>query len=213
MQFLSQTGLLALSFISVFIWQQTPASEYTIQALAVLIVFYILLTFTRKKGLNPLTNVEGSGLWSIFILNSIIFLFIFATGALNSPLFFLLYFLAFGVSFVYNPATVFVFAIGTVLLFLPTALEGDTMGNLIRVGSLGIIAPLAYFFGREFRQEEKQEDKINSYTEATKDSADKIAKDVHEVLEDGKEKMESKDVEKLNDILEETEVLREESKD
>lgn len=87
------------------------------------------------------------------------------------------------------------------------------MENLIRIGSLFLISPLAFFFGKEYSREEKQDDDIKKLKERTKSSADTISEDVEEILESKKNNLGSKDVEKLNEILEETDDLREESKE
>lgn len=211
MKLIKQSVLLILSFGAVYIWQQTPASQYTIPVLGFLIFLYLLLS-ARKKGSGLLT-LGGEGPWGVLILNTIILLLIFATGVLDSNLFFLLYFLGFGVSFVFEPGTVFVFILLSFALFLPEALKTETMENLIKIGSLLLISPLAFFFGKEFRREEKQEEKLIELKERSKDAADTISSDVEEVLQDEKDVLKSKDVEKLNEILEETEDLRAESKE
>lgn len=61
----------------------------------------------------------GEGPWGIFLLNTVIFLLIFSTGSIDSGLFFLLYFLGFGIAFVFEPAVTFIFIVGTVFIFLP----------------------------------------------------------------------------------------------
>lgn len=154
MKFLQQSSLLTLSFLFVFLWQQASLSQFTIQILGLFIFLFLVLSAFRKK----------SG-WSFFFLTSIVLLMIFATGALNSNFFFLLYFLCFGIAFVFEPVTVFIFLIGTILLFLPGAPRDDIMGNFIKLGSLVLISPLAFFFGREFRREEKQEQIISDMQE------------------------------------------------
>ncbi|MBI2622510.1 MAG: hypothetical protein HYW64_00210 [Candidatus Levybacteria bacterium] len=191
MLFLRQSLLLLLSFVFVFVWQKTPLSDYTIQALGFLIFLFLLLS-ARRKEFN-LANV----------ISKIILLFIFSTGGLSSPLFFLLYFLGFGIAFVFEPATVFIFILGAILVFLAEALTGDIMGNFLRLGSLALISPLAFFFGREYRKGEKQAEQIEKTSQA-------IKKDVAGVLENEKQAIKSEDVEKLNDILEETEKLKKE---
>lgn len=205
MKFILQSFFIILSFIFIFIWQNTSLSEYTIPALGFLI-FLFLLTSVKKKGLPKNESLL------IFVLNTVIFLLIFSTGGFSSSLFFILYFLAFGIAFVFEPETVFVFILGTILVFLSFALKDNVLENLIRLGSLVIISPLAYFFGREYRHEEKQQANIEAMQERAKDAADTISKDVEEILEEEKQSLKGKDVEKLNEILEETEDLRQESK-
>lgn len=147
--------LLACSFTLIFIWQSTPLQNYAIPFLGFLIFVFLILSI-EKKGFNPhrLLGEEGTG--AVFILNTLVFLLIFSTGALSSTLFFLLYFLGFSIAFVFTPTIVFVFIIGTIAVFLPEAIKGDVLGNFLKIGSLFIVFPLAYFFGREFRKEEKK---------------------------------------------------------
>ena len=210
MKLLIQAIVLILSFVLVFIWQQTILSGFTIQALGVLVLLYIILS-ARKKGQGIMT-LGGDGPWGIFILNTLILLLIFATGSISSPIFFLLYFLGFGIAFVFEPPAIFVFIIGALLIFLPDTLSGDVTGNFLRVGSLLLISPLAYFFGREYRRSDKDENDMEALQERTKEAADTISQDLEEVIKEEKENLKEKDIEKLNEILEETEDLRMESK-
>jgi hypothetical protein len=210
MKLVLQALVLIISFVIVFIWEQTPLSGYTVQILAVLVVLYLIIS-ARKKGAGFLT-MGGDGPWGILILNTIVLLLIFATGSISSGLFFLLYFLGFGIAFVFEPPAIFVFIVGAVLVFLPDALKGDTIGNFLKIGSLLLISPLAYFFGREYRKSDKEEGDIESLEERTKEAADTISEDVEELVKNEKEDLKQEDMEKLNEILEETDDLREESK-
>ncbi len=211
MKFFSQSLILILSFVIIFVWQQTPLSSYTVPILGLLIFVYLLLS-ARKRGKGFLT-MGGEGPWGIFILNTLIFLLIFSTNGLYSPIFFLLYFLAFGIAFVFEPLSVFIFILGAILVFMPQALTDDVTGNMLRLGSLVLISPLAFFFGNEYKKTEQNEAKIEAMEERIKEAADIIAEDVDEILEDEKDALKDKDIEKLNEILEETEDLREETKE
>lgn len=144
MQTASKMALLALSFGFVFLWQATPLSLYTIQTLIALIAIYFILSFRRKKGI---ISFEVYNPFSIFIINTILVLLVFATGGFSSPIFFLLYFLGFGVSFSLKPPIVFVFILGIILLFLPLALKDDVARNLLMLGSLIGVSTIAVFFG------------------------------------------------------------------
>jgi hypothetical protein len=211
MKFFSQSLILVLSFVIVYIWTQSPLATYTIPLLGFLIFIYLLLS-ARKKGKSFLT-MGGDGPWGIFVLNTLIFLLIFSTDGLYSPIFFLLYFLGFGIAFVFEPSAVFIFILGAILVFLPQGLRDDVSGNMLRLGSLILISPLAFFFGNEYRKTDKQTAEIESMEERAKEAADTIAEDVEEVIEDEKQVLKEKDVEKLNEILEETEDLRQEAKE
>ena len=211
MKLLWQSLTLVFSFIIVFVWQNSPLKDFTVQMLGLLIALYLIIS-AKGRGKAFLT-LGGGGYYGIFILNTLIFLLIFATGGLNSNLFFVLYFLAFGIAFIFDPLTVLVFIVGTVLIFFPETRALDLTQSLLKLGSLVLISPLAYFFGREYRKRDTQDEKINAIKERTADAADNISEDVEEVLEDEKTNLRQKDVEKLNEVLEETEDLREESKE
>lgn len=208
MKLLRHGLVLLLSFGIVFLWEQTGADAYTIQAVAALVVVYLLVSFIRRKKHQ---EADFGGATDIFILNTAIFLLIYTTGNIYSPLYFLLYFLGFGITFIFEPATVFLFTIGAVLVFLPEALKNGAIESFIRIGSLLLIAPLAFFFGQEYRDRDKQEEVIEEITEREKDAADTISKDVEEVMK--KEDLTPESVEKLDEILEESEDLRSESKE
>ncbi len=201
---------LLASFLFIFIWEQTLLADFTIQLLGVLVFLYLLLTIIRRKK-KQINNFGGMS--DIFLLNTALFLLISLTGNLYSPLFFLLYFLGFGITFIFEPAAVFIFTIGAVCIFLPEILKNLALESFLRIGSLVLIAPLAFFFGASYKDRDKEEAQVDALQERTKDAADTIAKDVETVIKDGKDKLGTKDVEKLNEILEESEQLREESKE
>jgi len=209
MKLVIQSFVLILSFLAIYIWQQTVLTAYTIPALGFLIFIYLFLS-ARKKGRAFLEL--GNSPWAIFALNTVIFLLIFSTEGLSSPIFFLLYFLGFGIAFVFEPMAIFVFVVGTVLIFLPDALKNDVTTNLLKIGSLVLISPLAYFFGNEFRRNDDEEAQIEALEERSREAADTIAQDVKTVIEEEKENLSAKATDKLNEILEETEDLREEAK-
>jgi len=210
MKLMRQFLVLGFSFLFVFIWQNTALSNYAIPLIGLLVFIYIMLS-VRKKGEGFFT-MGGDGGTGIFILNTVILLLIFSTGGIDSNLFFILYFLIFGIAFVFEPVTVFVFIVCVVLVFLPAALKDDVLGNFIKLFALGLISPLAFFFGMEYRKREQEEEKTVAIEERTKEAADTIAKDVEEVIKDEKGSFKHEDVERLNDILEETEELREETR-
>ncbi len=210
MNVLSQSLIIALSFLVVYLWEQTPLANYTVPFLGFLVFIYLLLS-ARKKG-KAFLSMGGDGPWGIFILNSLIFLLVFSTDGIYSPIFFLLYFLGFGIAFIFNPAVVFVFVLGAILVFIPQALKDDVYGNMLRLGSLVLISPLAFFFGKEYRKTDQQKTEIEAMEERAKEAADTISEDVEEILEEEKQALKGKDIEKLNEILEETEDLRQESK-
>lgn len=210
MKILAHSLLLLVSFTIAFVWSISPLESYTVQALAALVLAYFVISYFRRKR-NPKAERFSSGS-DIFILNTAIILLITITGNLYSPLFFLLYFLGFGITFIFEPVTVFIFAIGVMLVFMPEALKNGSIESYIRIGSVALISPLAYFFGSEYKDRDEEEAEIESMKDRSKEAADTISNDIQKVLDDEKKELPEKDVEKLNEVLEETEELREESK-
>lgn len=210
MKLLLQDLVLITSFILIFIWQLADLTEFTTPFLGGLIAIYLIIS-ARKKGKGFL-NMGGEGPYGIFILNTLIFLLIFSTGSIDSPIFFLLYFLAFGIAFIFEPAVIFVFVLGTLLVFLPEALTQNATDNLLKLGSVVLLSPLAFFFGKEYRRNLAQESEVEDLKERTREAADIISKDVEEIIKGEKGNLKEKDIAKLNEVLEETEDLREESK-
>lgn len=200
--------VLIASFAIVFIWEQTPLADYTIQGLALLVIFYLLISFIRKKRNPQAQNFSGSS--DIFILTTAILLLVSVTGNLYSPLFFLVYFLGFGITFIFEPASVFLYTVGAILIFLPEALKNGSLESFLRLGSIVLISPLAYFFGREYQDRETEEAEMEAMTEREKDAADTISQDVEGVLKNEQSNLKQEDVDKLNEILEEADDLRSE---
>lgn len=207
MKYVKQALLLSLPFIFVGIWQQTALSQYTIQTIAGLVLLYLLLSL-RKRGQKQTLFFSDS--FDMFILTAIILLLVLATGNFSSSLFFLLYFLSFGVAFVLEPINAFVYVVyaSSMLIALGYVGINDITGNIIKLGSLYLIAPLAFFFGRELRQEDKEEEEIESLEDIIGESVKTIAENTESIIKEEKE-INQRSIEKLDNILEETEVLRE----
>lgn len=210
-RFLWQSFILVLSFVFILSWELSPAADYTV-ALLGLFVFILLIIMMRKKGFNPFESI-GQNSWSVFFLNALVFLLVFSTGGLsNSPLFFLLYFLGFSISFIFEPATVFVYIVGAIAVLMPDILRGDVFGNAIKASSLLLIGPLPFLFGLGMKKEEEEAVELESLEEETHEKAATIEKEIVEVLEEEKGKLSEKAEGKLKKALKESETLREETK-
>lgn len=206
MKFYKDALIMLSSFIVVFIWQNSQLAEYTIPFVGFLVFLFLLISFKRKQNLNL------GGPVNFFILNTILLLFIFSTGGITSNLFFLIYFLLFAAAFIMDPRSVFIIPIGLIIIFWSQIFQGDVTANIIKMASISILSPLAYFFGIQFKKNDKASDEILKTKERAIASADEISSDVKEVIESGKSKLNPREINKLNEILEETKDLREEKK-
>jgi len=103
--------------------------------------------------------------------------------------------------------------LGTIFVFAPELFKTDALPNILKIGSLVLISPLAFFFGREYRVNDEKEEELEALEERSKDAADTISQDIERVIKDEKANLKEEDLQKLNEVLEETEDLRAESKE
>src|SRR5579859_320049 len=204
MRYLTNFLILICSFLSILL-EEHYLSDYRTQIIGLLILSYFAITFLRRKyQKNTALSVEGfSSQSDIFIISTIILLLIIQTGSLYSPVFFLVYFLCFGITFVFEPISVFVFALGVLIIFFPQALTNHALENFIKIGSIFLIAPLAFFFGKEYKERVRLSQKV----EKTKEEAANISNEIEKVIENEKNlKQDTK--EKLSDALSRTKKLK-----
>ena len=152
--------------------------------------------------------LKTNGLADIFILNTVVLLLILITGALSSPLYFLIYFLAFGITFIFEPATVFVFTLGAIAIFLPEALKNDSFESFIKIGSIALVSPLGYFFGQGYKDREKIEKEKKNTSSTVEAIAETISEETQDVLQAENSSLSKKSKSNLKDILNESESLK-----
>jgi hypothetical protein len=114
---------------------------------------------------------------------------------------------------VFDPRLIFLFVGGIIFVLFPEAVKGDTLANMLKLGSFILISPLAYFFGTQYKKSEEQQDEVAKVKERAKEAADNIAQEVGGIIKDKKDDLGHEDLNRLNDILEETEDLRQETKE
>lgn len=148
MKLISQSFLLTGSFAFIFVWQNTFLSQYTLWLFIFLSVIYTIISL--KKRSFDLINTFKNELLGLLIINTFVILAVLMSGNFSSPLFFLLYFLFFGIASAYESSVIFVFTAGIVMLMLPYTLKEDVTRNLLMLGSLIAMSPLAFFFSQKF---------------------------------------------------------------
>lgn len=203
MKLLKQSLVIVLSIASVYAIVHTQLSSYIAQILGLLIIASVIYIVGKKRAKREEELFVGSYI-EFFTINVGILLIIFLSEGFHSNLFFLVYFLLFGMTFMFEPPTVFVFMLGLIILFIEQALGGDVFSNLIRLGSLILLTPIAYFFGREFKRREKLEEEIE-------DKADQIIDKAEKILEKESEKMDEEDVEAIDEIASNAKDLKDEA--
>lgn len=200
MSLTKQSLYIAGSFLAIIIWQILPLDGLTTPAIGVLVLIYLILIKRGNKNESAEKSLGGMNPLSLSILISLILLLITVTGSINSSLYFLLYFVPFAITFVLLPQTTFIFLAGCILLFFGSAVETNVTENIIKLGSLILITPLAYYFGREYRL-------VEEHGEHDLELANIISQEAANILKDQSAIMPTKDKQQLVDIINQTEEL------
>lgn len=149
-KFLLHTILLILAVSGVFFWLGNPVLEpNTLQLVALLVLLYLGSHALRLR--RPKWFHRGTVTIDITILTSMMLLLIAETGVLASPFFFLLYFLLFGVSMLYEVEATLILTGVLILffLFIPGTNIGD-IAHLTELLALIMVTPLAIFTGHQY---------------------------------------------------------------
>jgi hypothetical protein len=170
MKLITQSITIIAAIASVILITSTPLDDYMTPILGFLIAISVIWIVIKQRSVSK-KNKQGQNQEvftgspiEVYTVTVALLLAIFLTGGLQSNLFFLLYFLLFGIVFLFEPAIVFVLLIGLVGVFFSSLFEGDMLSNLIKVGSLAFLSPISFFFGREFARREALEADIDDKT-------------------------------------------------
>lgn len=184
----------------VFLVQMTILSTYSSYLLAVLIIFFAIFITMKKRSKSASQLFTGSPL-ELFGIVSIITFIISLTNGLNSPLFFFLYFLIFLLAFMAESITIWIFLAAIILFFLPQASQSFIMDTAIKLGSLVLISPIAYFVAKEFERRQKLTEEVEAASEEIIQEA--------EALKDSGTPKSAEEEEAIDDIIEEASALKE----
>lgn len=200
MRFIGQLIVILLSGATVAAIVYTPVFPFTPVFLVFLILlgsFYALIK-KRKKHIEVFSGNNKE----IYIILVAILLVVFYTGGIKSVVFFLTYFILFGIAFIFEPIIIFFFLLVLGALFMPEVIQDDIFGNSLRLGSLLFLAPIAFFFGREYKRREKLKIQVSKTTE--------------HIITEAEELINSRDtstkLKKAEQIIEEAKELKKESK-
>lgn len=94
------------------------------------------------------------------VIDSILFTFIcmnvvLTTGGLQSPLFFLIYFLLFALGLMLEPVISITTALGIIAIFIPYMPQGSQLIDLTPLLALPFLVPFAVFLGSEYRKRDQ----------------------------------------------------------
>jgi len=198
MRLFTQSITIFASCALILLILNTPLTTYITPILGFVIILSIIFIVIKQRMIKRRSDGKTEELLTganheVATIIIALLLAIFLTGGLGSNLYFLLYFLLFGLVFLFEPAAVFVLLVGLLTVFYQSIFEGDMASNIIKLASLVLLAPISYFFGREFRRREKLEAEIEDKTaqilEDTKVLKKKVTdEDLIDEIEDIQEK-------------------------
>lgn len=145
MQFVAPI-LAILTVVFAFLISVSPLAGYGLQIVALMMIVYVGVSFLVRKHILS-TDVKVT--LDILVFALTVSLLIFTTGGFTSPVFFLSYFLLFGVTLLSSPITATAITITFALLFI-VAPKADFWMDLLQMGSLLAIAPLSVLFGKQY---------------------------------------------------------------
>lgn len=173
-RFLVHLGFLTTAVLLTFLWTKNPSfSPYTLQLIALLIIFYFLNKRLSKVAFEASLGIDG------LILALVTLLLVTASGGLTSPLFFLIYILLFGLAFLFAPLVIAFFTIFLVLLF---SSQIKDLSSLLQVIGLLLMTPLALFFGRQYLKVLEEEHKIKILTQQKKALSQEVSQQEEDAL-------------------------------
>lgn len=152
------TGLPATAVILSFLISISPLSAYGLQFSAFVVLLYIAISFLFRKNI---VSLRTKVIIDVLVFSFVTSLLLFTTGGFSSPIFFLSYFLLFGVSLLSSPETSTVIAVTFLLLFIISH-KSDFWIEVIQALSLLAIAPISVIFGKQYLRVKEDQKAIST---------------------------------------------------
>lgn len=182
-KFLLHSLFLVTAVILAFFWTSHPTlSVYTLQLIAIFVLLFFLNQFLSRHRKDSPKSRKLSLNIDAAIFTIIVFLLVTSTGGLISPLFFLIYFLMFGLALIFEPLITLSLTLAMVLFFLITPVKQDLFKEIVQLFSLFLITPLTIFFGSLYLKVLENEEKIKILEEETEIDEKQIEKEETDVL-------------------------------
>lgn len=131
--------IFVLVTLTSFLIASSSISLYIPQIIALISIIFLFLSLFKK-------------VFSLHLITFIISLIIFDSQGLNSPFFFLIYFLLFTIAFQNPPTTTLSYSL-TLIILLSQSL--DSPESLLPLISLLFVTPLAWFIGKQYLDKTK----------------------------------------------------------
>lgn len=188
-----------VAFLFVGIIKSSPLESQISFILAVLIIMGIVYMAIQRRRGGSYNMLFSAKTGEIFFISTIVLLMIEITGGVDSPVYFLNYFLLFGLPLISSPLTSLIFAGSIILFYIPDLMRSFNTDILLRIGSILLLLPLSYFLSNELMKKQRESTLL-------KEKAKEIEKNAED-LEVDEDDIDAR--EKLDEIIESAEELEE----
>ena len=144
----------------IFIFPQTRLAQYDLQFSAILFIIFFLAKRIIPE--NPKSKLLESVIFTLVILG-----IVNTTGSVNSPFFFLIYFLLFSLSLLLEPVISIVTSLTLIIFYLLSLPPNQNLKTLLPIFSLAFISPFALFLGQQYLENQKEKLKNQKNLENT----------------------------------------------
>ncbi len=201
MSYLFKYSAVILAFLFVALVKSSPLESQISFLLAAFIVLAIIYTTIQRKK-NSSYNILFSGkTGELFFISTITLLMIEITGGIDSPIYFLNYFLLFGLPLISTPIVSLIFAASIIVFYIPDLIRDFNTDILLRIGSILLLLPLSYFLSNELMKRQRENIELKQKAKEIEAKAQEL-----EVNEDDPE-----NIDKLDEIIESAESIEEKS--
>ncbi len=153
--------VLVFTIVFSFILPKTSLAQYDLQIAAGLFI----ILFLSKKYLVP-KNIHSRLIESV-IFTLITLSIINTTGGVESPFFFLVYFLLFSLSLLLEPVISLTTTIALIIFLLIGLPENQSFGQILPIISLAFLSPFAMFMGKEYEEAQNSKFKAQNQKKET----------------------------------------------
>jgi len=141
--------ILVFAIVLSFIFPKTSLAQYDLQITAGLfIILYIIKKFIIKE--ESYSRLIESVIFTLVVMG-----IINSTGGLQSPFFFLLYFLLFSLGLILEPVISITTTLSLIIFFLLSIPQNQSLKTLLPIISLAFLTPFAMYLGQEHVERQK----------------------------------------------------------
>jgi hypothetical protein len=160
--------ILILTIILSFIFPKTNLVRYDLQISAGL---FVLLFLSKKYFVPKFAKNQNDSPYSR-LLESVIFTFVVlfvvnTTGGLESPFFFLIYFLLFSLALLLEPIISLTTTLTLIIFFIFGLPANQGFRQILPIISLAFLTPFALFLGKEYEEAQKSKFKAQNLQKDT----------------------------------------------